>query len=72
MGLDRPSQGLVISLWRDEPRVREDALGVLAGQLCANWAMCWRPADHEIGHWDRLRLRNFSRGRPSDRVVTDQ
>ena len=62
IGLDWSPQALGIGLWRDEPGVRAQALnGVTA--LGASWAMCWQPADYEIGHWDGLRLRQAARRR---------
>lgn len=61
VGLDLPCQALVVSLWRDEPGAREQALRLLAEGLGATWAMCWEPGDYEIGHWDGLRLRQAAR-----------
>jgi hypothetical protein len=72
VGLDLPLQALAISLWRDEPNVRENALDLLSTELHANWAMCWQPADYEIGHWDGLRLRNLSRKLVGDTVLRGQ
>jgi hypothetical protein len=68
VGVDWPSQGLAITLWRDEPHVRDHALG----HLGADWTMCWRPADYEIGHWDGLRLRHLGRQRTGDTVEASQ
>jgi len=70
VGVDVPSQGLAISLWRDGPHVGDDALGLLTDELHANWAMCWQPADYEIGQWSGLRMRSLSRRHSSDRVVS--
>lgn len=60
VGLDLPPQALRITLYRDEPGVRERALHGASAEG-ATWAMCWQPADYEIGHWDRLRLRQLAR-----------
>jgi len=60
VGLDLPSQALSINLYRDEPGLRERALGD-AQASGATWAMCWHPADYEIGHWNHLRLRQLAR-----------
>jgi hypothetical protein len=63
LGLDLPPQALAISLWQDLPEARERALALLGVEAGADWAMCWRPADYEIGHWDGLRLRQTARRR---------
>jgi hypothetical protein len=60
VGLEWPPQGLLITIWRDNPTARRRALDLLE-QLGASWAMCWQPGDYEIGHWDGLRLRLASR-----------
>ncbi len=60
IGLDWSPQALAISLWRDGPDRRARAL-TEATALGATWAMCWQPADYEIGHWDGLRLRQAAR-----------
>jgi hypothetical protein len=61
VGADLPPQALLVSLWRDSPAARARALAVLGHDLRASWAMCWQPADYEIGHWDGLRLRQVAR-----------
>jgi hypothetical protein len=68
LGLDLPPQALVISLWRDNPSAHERALALHRHELGASWVMAWRPGDYEIGHWDRLRLRQEARRatRPGD------
>jgi hypothetical protein len=68
VGLDWSPQALAISLWRDDPGVRAQALRE-ATTLGATWAMCWQPADYEIGHWDGLRLRQAARRRVRDAEV---
>lgn len=70
VGLDWSPQALSISLWQDRPRVRGRALGEARADG-ASWAMCWEPADYEIGHWDHLRLRQAARSR-RPRVDPDQ
>jgi len=62
VGVDWSPQALAISLWRDGPDRRARALAE-ATELGASWAMCWQPADYEIGHWDGLRLRQAARRR---------
>src|SRR5579859_7263430 len=62
VGVDWSPQALAISLWRDGPDRRARALAE-ASALGASWAMCWQPADYEIGHWDGLRLRQAARRR---------
>jgi antibiotic biosynthesis monooxygenase len=57
VGLDLPPRGLAISVWHDAPEVRRYAVALLD----ADWAMCWQPAEYEIGHWDGLRLRQAAR-----------
>jgi hypothetical protein len=72
VGADWPPQALVVSLWRDSPAARARALELMERELRAGWAMCWQPADYEIGHWDGLRLRQVARrtGRESPRANT--
>jgi hypothetical protein len=61
VGADLPPQALLVSLWRDSPAARARALAVLGRDPCVSWAMCWQPADYEIGHWAGLRLRQTAR-----------
>jgi hypothetical protein len=63
VGLDLPPQGLTITLWHDAPGARQLALALLGTAAGADWAMCWQPAEYEIGHWDGLRLRQAARSR---------
>jgi hypothetical protein len=63
MGLDLPPRRLAISVWQDAPGARQRALARFE-HAGARWAMCWQPADYEIGHWDGLRLRQAARRRP--------
>lgn len=72
VGVDLPAQALAITLWRDEPLARQQALGLLTNEMHADWAMCWQPADYEIGHWDGLRLRRLSHRQASGTVVARQ
>ncbi|HLZ29962.1 MAG TPA: antibiotic biosynthesis monooxygenase [Chloroflexota bacterium] len=65
VGVDWSPQALAISLWHDGPDRRARALAE-ATALGAAWAMCWQPADYEIGHWDGLRLRQAARRRARD------
>jgi hypothetical protein len=62
VGVDWSPQALGISLWRDDPNVRKRAIDHARSQGAA-WAMCWQPADYEIGHWNGLRLRQAARRR---------
>lgn len=68
VGLDWPAQALAISLWTDAPAARQTAVQQ-ARAAGATWAMCWHPADYEIGHWEGLRLRQAARRRSRSRVT---
>ena len=61
-GVDWPPQALSITLWHNEPGAPERAI-TQAQAAGAVWAMCWQPADYEIGHWNGLRLRQSARRR---------
>lgn len=61
VGFDLPPQVLIVTLWRDAARTREQALGLLGTELGLAWAMCWLPGDYEVGHWSGLRLRQAAR-----------
>lgn len=61
VGVDWPPQLLIITLWRDLPGLRREALRILGEETGASWAMCWLPGDYEVGHWAGLRLRQAAR-----------
>ncbi len=60
---------LHITLWREyEPRLAKE----LAAELPNAWVMEWKPGDYEIGHWNGMRLRQFTRGAYRNEVFREQ
>lgn len=51
---------LLLSLWETPDRADPAPWSDLVAQLPDAWVMEWQPGDYEIGHWNRLRLRQFA------------
>jgi hypothetical protein len=60
VGISRPGQVYLLSVWRDRAgtrrMLRSPQLGKLREQFPGAWANEWLP-ENEFGHWDGLRLR---------------
>ncbi len=61
-GVD-PRRFWVLTLWHDAPEGLAEAVCALRRHLNASWTMCWTAGEYEIGHWDRLRLRQLASAR---------
>jgi hypothetical protein len=60
VGVSRPGQVYLLSVWRDRAGTRRMLRSPQLAKLCARypgtWANEWLP-ENEFGHWDGLRLR---------------
>lgn len=63
VGAVDPQRFWVLTLWRDAPEGPAEAVCTLQRHLNACWTMCWTAGEYEIGHWDRLRLRQLASAR---------